>query len=32
VRRFGLNRTRTPWGGLDSNPDSINNDLPEQQG
>ena len=30
ARRFGLHRTRTPWGGLDSNPDSDNGDLPEQ--
>lgn len=30
ARRFGLHRTRTPWGGLPSNPDSTNNDLPEQ--
>ncbi|MGB2070920.1 MAG: glycosyltransferase family 2 protein, partial [Poseidonia sp.] len=27
ARRFGLHRTRTPWGGLDSNPDSDNGDL-----
>jgi glycosyltransferase involved in cell wall biosynthesis len=31
ARRFGLHRTRTPWGGLDSNPDSDNGDLPEQK-
>jgi glycosyltransferase involved in cell wall biosynthesis len=31
LRRFGLHRTRTPWGGLDTNPDSTNNTLPEQQ-
>ena len=31
ARRFGLHRTRTPWGGLDSNPDSDNGDLPEQR-
>jgi len=30
LRRFGLHRTRTPWGGLPSNPDSLNGDLPEQ--
>lgn len=30
ARRFGLNKTRTPWGGRDSNPDSLNGDLPEQ--
>jgi hypothetical protein len=32
TRRLGLHRTLTPWGGLDSNPDSDNGDLPEQQG
>ena len=30
AKRVGLNRTKTPWGSRDSNPDSINNDLPEQ--
>ena len=30
LRRFGLHSTKTPWGGLDTNPDSGNNDLPEQ--
>ena len=30
AKRLGLNRTRTPWGGRDSNPDSNNKTLPEQ--
>ena len=30
AKRLGLNRTKTPWGGRDSNPDSINKNLPEQ--
>jgi len=30
AKRVGLNRTKTPWGGRDSNPDSINKNLPEQ--
>jgi hypothetical protein len=30
-RRFGLNKTLTPWGGRDENPDSTNGDLPEQK-
>jgi hypothetical protein len=30
ARRFGFNRTLTPWGGRDSNPDSTKGDLPEQ--
>jgi hypothetical protein len=30
LKRFGLHRTRTPWGGLPTNPDSLNGDLPEQ--
>jgi hypothetical protein len=30
ARRVGLHRTVTPWGGLGSNPDSLNKDLPEQ--
>jgi glycosyltransferase involved in cell wall biosynthesis len=32
ARRFGLHRTRTPWGSLETNPDSTTNTLPEQQG
>ncbi|MBT5391378.1 MAG: hypothetical protein HOL22_03420, partial [Euryarchaeota archaeon] len=31
ARRIGLHRTLTPWGGRDSNPDSLNKDLPEQK-
>jgi len=31
ARRFGLNRTRTPWGGREENPDSTKGDLPEQK-
>ena len=30
ARRLGINRTLTPWGGRDSNPDSTKGDLPEQ--
>jgi glycosyltransferase involved in cell wall biosynthesis len=30
LKRLGIHRTLTPWGGRDSNPDSLNNDLPEQ--
>ena len=30
AKRIGLNRTRTPWGSRDSNPDSTNKNLPEQ--
>ena len=30
AKRFGLNRTRTPWGSRDTNPDSTNKNLPEQ--
>ncbi len=30
AKRFGLNRTRTDWGPLDDNPDSLNGDIPEQ--
>ena len=30
ARRVGLHRTLTPWGKLDTNPDSLNKDLPEQ--
>ena len=30
AKRIGLNRTRTPWGSRDSNPDSIKKNLPEQ--
>jgi len=31
AKRFGLNRTRTEWGPLDDNPDSLNGDIPEQK-
>ena len=31
AKRFGLNRTRTDWGPLEDNPDSINGDVPEQK-
>ncbi len=31
IKRLGLNRTRTPWGALEDNPDSLNDDLPEQK-
>jgi len=30
-RRFGLNKTLTPWGGRDENPDSTKGDIPEQK-
>ena len=30
AKRFGLNRTRTEWGPLPDNPDSINGNVPEQ--
>jgi glycosyltransferase involved in cell wall biosynthesis len=30
AKRFGLHRTRTEWGPLDDNPDSLNGTLPEQ--
>ena len=30
AKRVGLNRTRTPWGSRESNPDSTNKNLPEQ--
>ena len=30
ARRLGLHKTRTPWGGLESNPDSEKKNLPEQ--
>jgi len=29
-KRVGLHRTRTTWGALESNPDSMNENLPEQ--
>ncbi|MDP6011007.1 MAG: glycosyltransferase family 2 protein [Candidatus Poseidoniaceae archaeon] len=29
-KRIGLNRTRSPWGPLEDNPDSLNGDIPEQ--
>ena len=29
-KRFGLARTKTEWGPLDDNPDSLNGTLPEQ--
>ncbi|CAI8172804.1 MAG: putative glycosyltransferase [Methanobacteriota archaeon] len=31
AKRFGLHRTRTEWGALPDNPDSLNGDLPEQK-
>lgn len=31
AKRFGLHRTRTEWGPLDDNPDSLNGDIPEQK-
>ena len=31
AKRIGLARTRTEWGPLDDNPDSLNGDLPEQK-
>ena len=31
AKRFGLHRTRTEWGSLPDNPDSLNGDLPEQK-
>lgn len=31
AKRFGLNRTVTPWGGLADNPDSEKGTLPEQE-
>ena len=30
AKRFGLARTKTEWGPLDDNPDSLNGTLPEQ--
>ena len=30
AKRVGLNRTKTPWGSRESNPDSTNKNLPEQ--
>ena len=31
AKRIGLARKRTEWGPLEDNPDSLNNDLPEQK-
>ena len=31
AKRIGLNRTRTAWGGLDDNPDSLLGTVPEQE-
>ena len=31
AKRFGLNRTKTEWGPLEDNPDSLNGDIPEQK-
>ena len=31
VKRIGLARSKTEWGGLSDNPDSLNNNLPEQK-
>ncbi|MEC7168760.1 MAG: hypothetical protein VXY42_01585 [Candidatus Thermoplasmatota archaeon] len=30
AKRFGLARTKTEWGPLEDNPDSLNGTLPEQ--
>jgi len=30
-KRIGLHRTRSPWGPLPDNPDSLNGDIPEQK-